>query len=152
MQTVINGQVKIRKGISKGKLPAKLRNALRNVRRNDLDVVDIDNERDNVSDSNEELNDSILWLKTNREPFSDVTFHWKKTFQIRSKSAAKSVAEYYNEWKVLYDNSKGHVLVSVIFICSHTCNYKKKSSISSLFFLTIFRLNLILTKNFQTKL
>lgn len=66
-------------------------------------------ENDNVDEDVEEI---ILWLKHNVEPFNEVLDKWKKTFKYRTKDSNISISEYFHTYKCL-NKPSGYLLVSI---------------------------------------
>ncbi|CAH0555132.1 unnamed protein product [Brassicogethes aeneus] len=47
--------------------------------------------------------DSYLWLKTGREPWSEVVQHWKQTIGLRQNCTVAKVFEFIETWPILKD-------------------------------------------------
>lgn len=86
--------------IARGKLVDKYRNQLR-----DLRNCGLFKKRKNQSEvkiiCNVDCNDSYVWLKNNRKPFTDVIEHWNKTYIKREQSPVANVAQFVKDWPIL---------------------------------------------------
>ncbi|KAK9703132.1 hypothetical protein QE152_g29475 [Popillia japonica] len=48
-----------------------------------------------------EIRDTIEWLKTTTEPWSEVLIHWSATYDLRHASDQKTVSEIIKDWPIL---------------------------------------------------
>ncbi|KAK9736409.1 hypothetical protein QE152_g12506 [Popillia japonica] len=102
---------------AKGKLIDKYRNLQRIYKYID-NVEKIDNKDD--TQQSREAKESFKWLKENSEPWSDVSFHWKRSYILRKSKDTKTVAEYMNDWPILSHND-ALILIEEDFNSEHTC-------------------------------
>lgn len=100
----------IKASIAKGKLIDKYRNQLRELRKCGLFINRQDKSKDNVTVCNVDCNDSYVWLKNNREPFTDVIEHWKKSYAKREQTLTTNVTHFIKEWPIL-SLPNGYILV-----------------------------------------
>ncbi|KAK0071444.1 hypothetical protein PV325_012923, partial [Microctonus aethiopoides] len=107
---------------SSGKVPDKYRNKRRHstvmsgkvkIRKTDMSQADSDD-----GDNDENVTQSIEWLKINREPWKDVEKHWQMTFCYRRKSIEKSeggkVDSLFEHWPIL-KQPNGYLLIEKDF-------------------------------------
>lgn len=87
--------------IARGKLVDKYRNQLRDLRNYGLFTKSTNRLQNQILVCNVDCNDSYIWLKNNREPFTDVIEHWNKTYVKREQSSVASVAQFVNDWPIL---------------------------------------------------
>lgn len=100
----------IKVSIARGKLVDKHRNTLRELRKCGLFVKNKNSLKSKINIDNVDCNDSYIWLKNNREPFTAVIEHWNKSYTKREQSQVTSVAEFVNDWPIL-SLPNGYVLV-----------------------------------------
>lgn len=100
----------IKVSIARGKLVDKHRNTLRELRKCGLFVKNKNLLKSKINIDNVDCNDSYIWLKNNREPFTAVIEHWNKSYTKREQSQVTSVAEFVNDWPIL-SLPNGYVLV-----------------------------------------
>ncbi|KAK0076651.1 hypothetical protein PV325_005055, partial [Microctonus aethiopoides] len=104
----------------------KLMDKYRNKRRENRVLVDmINNSEKEVSqvesdgeDDEKEVMKSVEWLKNNRDPWKDVLYHWKITFQFRRKSIEKrddgKVNSLFEQWPN-FKQPNGYLLIESDF-------------------------------------
>lgn len=95
--------------IARGKLIDKHRNLLRELRKCGLFVKNKNPSKDKINIDNTDCNDSYIWLKNNREPFTAVE-NWKKSYMKREQSQVASIVEFIKDWPIL-SLPNGYVLV-----------------------------------------
>lgn len=55
----------------------------------------------NLKFSDLSTNDSYLWLTSRNEPWEQVLFYWKNTFQLRQESEATTAFDFIEQWPIL---------------------------------------------------
>lgn len=58
-----------------------------------------------------DIQQDILWLKHNLEPWTEVIEKWTRTFQARKNSTTKNFHEFLKEWTPLKDINRAECLV-----------------------------------------
>ncbi|XP_053597918.1 uncharacterized protein LOC103578083 isoform X2 [Microplitis demolitor] len=102
----------------RGKLPDKVRNLLhqseiRKKRKNDEALEQ--QQQDKILEDLQALhNNSINWLKNNRNPWESVVAKWTETFEVRKNSKYQTLREFIDDWSIMNDLRSKH-LVSVDF-------------------------------------
>ncbi|KAM0731576.1 hypothetical protein ACS0PU_002636 [Formica fusca] len=104
----------IRVSIARGKLIDKHRNLLRELRKCGLFVKNKNPSKSKKNIDNADCNDSYIWLKNNREPFTAVIEHWNKSYTKREQSQVASVVEFIKDWSIL-SLPNGYVLIDIDF-------------------------------------
>lgn len=100
----------IRVSIARGKLIDKHRNLLRELRKCGHLVKNKNPSKSKKNIDSADYNDSYIWIKNNREPFTAVIEHWNKSYTKREQSQVASVVEFIKDWSIL-SLPNGYVLV-----------------------------------------
>lgn len=59
-------------------------------------------------------NNSINWLKNNRNPWESVVAKWTETFEVRKNSKYQTLREFIDDWSIMNDLRSKHLVA--IFI------------------------------------